>query len=159
MTDEKDPPIVRQEFLGGVKVVDIGDLRVARGFSRRPFSSCKHTHMVYDGGERRIWCEDCERTIDPFDAFTGLVERVDRAYKALEAARQETDEAQQHALRSIAAKNIDKAWRSHLRVPACPHCGLGLFPEHFKGRCATLGKDYARAALTKRGKPVPGPRA
>ena len=45
---EKTPPIVEQEYLSGLKVVDIGDLRVARGMSRRPVSTCHHRPLVYD---------------------------------------------------------------------------------------------------------------
>ena len=41
--------------MGGVKVVDIGDVRIARGLTRREFSTCPHKHMVYDQNERRIW--------------------------------------------------------------------------------------------------------
>ena len=49
-----DAPIEPQEYLSGPTVVDIGDLRVARGLSRRPFSGCAHHSLVYDNKERRI---------------------------------------------------------------------------------------------------------
>lgn len=47
-------PIEPHEYLYGVKVVQIEDLRVARGLTRRPVSSCRHRKMVYDDKERRI---------------------------------------------------------------------------------------------------------
>jgi hypothetical protein len=53
--DKKDAPIIPQSFIGGVKVVDIGDLRVARGLSRRTHAACKHDQLIYDANERRIW--------------------------------------------------------------------------------------------------------
>jgi hypothetical protein len=143
MTDQKDTPIVEQEYLHGLKVVDIGDIRVARGLARRPYSGCPHPRLVYDNHERRIWCKDCERDVEPFDAFKGLVEPYARSLRALEEREKRIEEAEKFAVRSIAAKKIDEAWRSRNMVPACPHCGNGLFPEHFKTGCGMLGKDYA----------------
>lgn len=146
MTDE---PIVGQEYIMGVTVVDIGDLRVARGKTRRPFSSCRHASMVYDSSERRIWCKDCEKDVDAFDAFVGLVEQYNFAYKHINDRLKKLDEAEKFQLRSIAAKTIDEAWRSKKMVPACPTCKNGLFPEDFRTRPTMLGKEYA---LARRGK-------
>jgi hypothetical protein len=59
--------------------------------------------------------------------------------------------AEETHLISRAAQAIDKAWRSRSSVPACPHCGYGLFPEPFAARqFSTLGRDYATAALARR---------
>lgn len=140
MTDE---PIVEQGFLHGVNVVDIGDLRVSRGLTRRPVSACKHRQMVYDDRERRIWCKDCETDVDPFDAFIAFTTQYDRAFKDLTKRFQDLQEAERFQLRSIAAREIDKAWRRPKHVPACPTCNHGLFPEDFKNGVTTLGRDYA----------------
>ena len=147
MTDDpgRTPPIEEQDFIAGVKVVDIGDYRVARGFSRREFSTCPHRHMVYDEKERRIWCRDCERDVEPFDAFLNLVGDVDRVKKRLKAQQDRLDEAERFQARSLAAKAMDKAWRKRSMVPACPHCSEGLFPEDFKHGVSMLGRDYAEA--------------
>lgn len=144
-----DEPIVEQEYISGLTVVDIGDLRVSRGMTRRPASVCRHNRVTYDTSERRIWCRDCEKDVDPFDAFKNLSENYNRVYSSIQKERKELDEIGQFKIISIAAKTIDKAWRSHSMVPACPACGNGLFPEDFKTRPAMLGKDYARA---RRGK-------
>jgi Zn finger protein HypA/HybF involved in hydrogenase expression len=146
MTDE---PIEEQPYIGGVTVVDIGDLRVARGMTRRPFSSCRHASLNYDPKERRIWCKDCEKDVEAFDAFTALVEQYDRAYKHITKRIQEVDEAARFQCRLIATKTIEEAWRSRKMVPACPSCGNGLFPEDFKTRPTMLGRNFAMA---RRGK-------
>lgn len=142
-----DDPIIEQEWVYGPKVVDIGDIRVARGLTRRPPSSCRHRALNYDTRERRIWCKDCERTIDPFDAFTGIVGQF--ASAAADAARRlkNAEEAETRATRSIAARNLDKAWQKREMVPVCPHCQHGLFAEDFKDdrKLRMVGKDYARA--------------
>jgi hypothetical protein len=151
MTDKKDQPIEEKDFLYGLKVVDIGDIRIARGLARRHYSGCPHRRLVYDTHERRIWCKDCERDVEPFDAFTGLIEPYTRSLKELENREQKIAEAESFSIRSLAAKQIDQAWRSRNMVPACPHCGNGLFPESFKGSCAMVGKDYAARRIEKNG--------
>lgn len=146
-----DPPIVNPGYLGGVNVVDFGDIRVARGFTRRVRSTCPHNNLRYDSNERRIWCADCESDVEAFDAFVGLIEHYDIAYKRLERRAADLAEAEKHQVRSLAAKVIDLAWRKHNMVPACPHCGLGLFPEDFKnGVRSMIGKDYARALRNRK---------
>jgi len=138
MTDRKDPEIQPQEFLGGVKVVDIGDIRVARGLSRRAYSGCQHRQLVYDKNERRVWCKDCERDIESFDAFELVVAQFYDAKRHYETMQREVEEAQQHNLHLIACKNLDHVWRGKM-VPACPHCKAGLLPEDFK----TIGTRYS----------------
>jgi hypothetical protein len=153
----KDPPIEPQDFVGGVKVVDIGDLRVARGFSRRPASVCTHPQLYYDRQERRIWCPDCEQNIEAFDAFEKLVENIYFATDSLNRRSAEIAEAEAHHMVSLAAKVVDKVWRGRREVPACPVCNAGLFPEDFKVRVgATVGREYGAAYRAKIGKPVPG---
>lgn len=147
MIEDKDPPIEPQDWRGGVKVVDIGDLRIARGLSRRPRSACEHRRLVYDKSERRIWCHDCESNVDAFDAFLLLVERYSAATDNLNRRQKALTEAEAFQLRTIAAKKMDEAWRSRNMVPACPHCNHGLFPEHFKNGMSMLGKEYAEARL------------
>lgn len=147
-----DDPIVPQNFLGGVNVVDIGDIRVARGMTRRPASACTHRRMVYDQKERRIWCQDCEREVESFDAFLILTEYHAAAVKDLQKRAAALKEAEEHKLRTIAAKEMDKAWQSRTMVPSCPSCGHGLFPEDFRAGPGMTGKEYAEAMRAKRQK-------
>lgn len=142
-------PIDEPSYLFGVNVVDIGDLRVSRGLTRRPASSCRHARISYDPRERRIWCRDCEQDVDPFDSFVLLVEQYDRAASDLKRKQDELKQAVNFRIISVAAKTIDKAWRRRNMVPACPACGNGLFPEDFKHTPSMLGREYAEA---RRGK-------
>lgn len=142
-------PIDEQNYLAGVNVVDIGDLRVSRGLTRRPASSCSHAKLTYCERERRLWCRDCQQDVEPFDAFVLLVGQLDRAWKDVKKRREALDEAERFHIRSIAAKTVDKAWRHHKAVPACPCCGHGLFPEDFKHDPPMLSREYAEARRKK----------
>jgi hypothetical protein len=149
MTD-RDPPMDEMEYLHGVTVVDFGDYRVSRGKTRREYAGCPHRRLTYDLAERRIWCRDCERDVEAFDAFISLVAGYDKYLKNVEAREIRVAEAEVFQVRSLAAKAIDQAWRSKSRVPACPHCNMGLFPEQFKKGMTMLGRDYAEALRKKR---------
>jgi hypothetical protein len=145
MSDDHDPPIEPLDYLGGVTVVDFGDVRVARGMSRRHHSSCPHKRMVYDQQERRIWCEDCKKDVEAFDACRILVDSFSSAHAGLKRREQAIVEAEAFKIRTLAGKQMDEAWRSHHMVPSCPHCHNGLFPEDFKHGVAMVGKEFARS--------------
>ncbi|MNQ82482.1 hypothetical protein D3C85_975330 [compost metagenome] len=141
-----DAPIEPQEYLYGVKVVQIEDLRVARGMTRRPASSCRHKKLVYDEKERRVWCSDCEAEVEPFDAFVGIVEVFSGGMSQLQRRRRELDEAEKFQLRSRAAKVMDEAWRSTKMAPLCPHCNTAILPEDVAGGVASTSKALVAAA-------------
>lgn len=148
MTD--DTPIDPQDYLYGTRVVDIGDARVKRGKARREFNSCPHLHTTYDPNERRVWCEDCEKTVDPFDAFLSIVENYDKAYKRLLAVRDQALAAKDANIVSRAAKNVDKVWRGKTMAPCCKSCGAGILPEDFAdGVSSRIGREMERARRKK----------
>lgn len=141
-------PIVPQDFISGVNVVDIGDIRVARGKTRRPFSTCRHARLVYDPLERRIWCEDCERDVEPFDAFALLVER----YAHIEMRHQALEKAATATLVSRAAKRLDDAFRKRNMVPLCPHCRHAIFPDDVMNGLGMISKELAQKRRDKEAK-------
>jgi hypothetical protein len=147
-----DVPIKPIDYSGGVNVVDIGDLRVARGKSERRRSQCRHLNLVYDDSERRVFCEDCESEIEAFDAFKGLVEHIDGTVKRLQYREDILKNAESTAVRSIAVKNLDKVWRTRNRVPLCPHCNEALLPEDFKNGIASTGAELVRKRRGLKGK-------
>lgn len=145
-----DAPIEPQEYVYGVKVVQIEDLRVARGLTRRPGSSCKHKQLVYDDKERRIWCSDCEAEVEPFDAFTGIVEVFSAGMNSLKRRRSELGEAEKFQIRSRAAKVMDEAWRSTKMAPLCPHCMTAILPEDVASGVSSTSKALAIAARKRK---------
>lgn len=136
-----DRPIDPQDYLYGPKVVQIGDLRVARGLTRRPKTSCRHKSTVYDLGERRVWCRDCETEVDPFDAFIGVVEVWESARNNHKRRERELAEAEAFTLISRASKVIDTVWRSKRSVPLCPHCHEAILPGDVVGGVSTASRE------------------
>lgn len=141
-----DAPIEPQEWTYGVKVVQIEDLRVARGLTRRPASTCRHKNLVYDDKERRVWCSDCEAEVEPFDAFMGLVQVFSAGTSRINRRAAELAEAEKFQIRSRAAKVMDAAWRSKTMAPLCPHCNAAILPEDVVGGLASASKALVIAA-------------
>ena len=145
-----DVPIEPQDYLYGVKVVQIEDLRVARGMTRRPTSSCQHKKLVYDEKERRVWCSDCESEVEPFDAFVGIVGVFSGGMNSLKRRQRELAEAESFQMRSRAAKVMDEAWRSTKMAPLCPHCMTAILPEDVAGGVASTSKALVIAARKRK---------
>lgn len=133
-------------------VVDIGDVRVARGLTRRAISSCKHNYMIYDSQERRVWCKDCEQEIDGFDAMLILIGQHQSAWQKIKKEREIVSEAIKFSLRRIATKEIDKVWRTKNMLPCCPSCNAGLLPEDFKnGVMSRVSREYEAKRRERQG--------
>ncbi len=151
MSDAKDPPIEEVDFRYGATVIDMADLRLARGMSRRPHSLCKHLHLTYDTHERRIWCQDCERDVDGFDVVVMLADRMHDHDARMKRRWKELVAAEKNALVSRASKAVDDVWRRRSMVPACPSCGEGLLPEAFANGCQSLiGREFAEARIKQK---------
>lgn len=134
---EMSAPIEPGEFVLGPSVVDIGDLRVARGLSRRPAPVCRHLQLAFDTAERRIYCMDCQSDVEAFDAFVQLIER--HHYLDEKAERMRRDAA--HTVISRAGKQMDQVWRSRTMAPACPHCKAAILAEDVADGIPTVSKD------------------
>ena len=126
--------------------MQVEDLRVARGMTRRPASSCRHKKLVYDEKERRVWCSDCEAEVESFDAFVGIVEVFSGGMSTLKRRQSELAEAEKFQMRSRAAKVMDEAWRSTKMAPLCPHCNTAILPEDVAGGVASTSKALVAAA-------------
>lgn len=150
--DKKDPPIIPQDYIGGVTVIDFGEARISRGMSRRHYSTCNHRKLVYDQQERRIWCQDCERDVEHFDAFRIIVEQFAAAAANVKERQEKIAEAEAATIISRAAKNIDKEWRSRRMAPCCPHCKEALLPEFFANGIGNMCS--AELARRKHGLPA-----
>tara|TARA_R100001369_G_scaffold4966_1_gene14183 strand:+ start:52325 stop:52801 length:477 start_codon:yes stop_codon:yes gene_type:complete len=146
-----DKPVVPQDYIYGLKVVDIGDLRIARGQTKRPRGTCKHLDIVYDDQERRIWCQDCEQEVEAYDAFKGLAEFHYSAQNKLKRREEAVKEAESFQARSRAVKALDQVWRSKNMTPVCPCCDKGLLPEDFaNGVQSQMDRNLARKMRQQR---------
>lgn len=62
--------------------------------------------MRYDYRERRIWCADCEKNIEAFDAFEMLVTYFSETERKLDRRAEQLAEAEKFQTRTLAARQI-----------------------------------------------------
>ncbi len=132
-------------------VIDIGEVRLSKKFQKQ----CAHKRLTYDPADRTVQCLDCERFIDPFSAFLQIVHNLESAKKRAERILAEAAEARDKELPTIAARKVEKAWRSQTMVPACPHCHEAIFStDGFGGaqvnkKMAIEKRKFTKNALQK----------
>jgi hypothetical protein len=116
----------------GRPVIDFETIRIQAG--RTPFKSrekvCQHNSLVYNDSERRVWCQDCRTTVDPYDAFMRIVMQWHHIQGAINGKLATAKEAMDATLVRRSAKNLDRSWGRKM-APNCPHCKNGLLPEDF----------------------------
>lgn len=140
-----DQPLVRdpEAPLHGAPVIDLAGVRVARGLAKDPSKVCGHLYLRYSPEERRVWCVDCETTIEPFTAFQTMATFYHAMVHEAECAISRAHEVEKAVLVRKVAKTIDKTWRRGMAV-LCPHCHAGILPED------QLGSSISRELEVKR---------
>lgn len=135
-------------------VIDLADVRIRLGRSKvgPGLKQCEHHALIYSPSERRVWCEDCERTIDNFDAFLIFTRKFERMLSEARHRQTTANEALASSARLRATKALDRVWSGRTMVPCCPHCNRGLIAEDFAGGArSTISLEWEMA----RRKPKP----
>jgi hypothetical protein len=125
----KDPPLEVPPDGGCYlsEVVDLASVRIRLG--RMPFKAkvCEHRSLLYSPTERRVWCEDCERTVDNFDAFLIFTRKFEEMLSEARHKMQVADEAMKSSVRRRATKQLDRAWG---KMAVCyPIATAACFPK------------------------------
>lgn len=133
-------------------VIDIDALRVARKSSYvRAAGECRHMHVTLDDNGDIVKCDDCGMQLSPYWALGHFVEYYQRAIAKLTRGENELRNAQEQGISLLAARRLERAWRSRTLVPACPHCGEGIGPKDGFGSTQINKAMYERRRAAKRG--------
>jgi hypothetical protein len=135
------------------QIVNLADVRIQAGHRRyKAAPACKHMRLTFCTSERRVWCDDCSRTIDNFDAFKTITEHFRKMESEARVKLDKVNDALKHAARLRAVKELDRLWSGRAMAAACPHCKGGLLPEDFaNGASAATSREIelARRARLK----------
>lgn len=137
-------------------VIDLAGVRVHRGYTPGG-GYCQHAKLTYSQQERRIWCEDCKRTVEGFDAFMVLVRNFGAMVRHAQAEQRRLDDACAKHSHLIATRQVEKAWRGKTFAILCPHCNGGILPEDWAD--GGPGHRHRDAELARRGRKSDGPNA
>lgn len=148
MSDETDIPLIVQDGSTpfGAAVIDLAEVRIRFGISDRKVGRpCEHRNLIYSREERRVWCEDCTRTIENFEAFMIFTEHFQKMERAVRGKQHLVDKALTATVTRRATKVIDRAWSGNQMAICCPHCRAGLLPEDFENGLSQISAEIERA--------------
>lgn len=119
-------------------VIDIGDWKLhIKGRHRMGApGECDHKHIELDERGDIVRCSKCGVQLSAFWALEMLADEYNRALSRLQAERATLAKAKESEICLLAAKKVEKAWRSRTMVPACPHCGNGILPQDGLGNAS-----------------------
>jgi hypothetical protein len=127
-------------------VIDLAEVRIAYGLPKPGQRVCSHRRLIYCRSERRVWCEDCESTVESFDAFMTVTEHFHLMEREARAKLARAAEAEAATLVKRASKNLDRQWNGkHPMAVSCPHCRGGLLPEDFIDGGSAVSRDIELA--------------
>lgn len=146
-----EPPLEPLEPTGrwDSPVIDFAGYKARIG--RTPYREklCKHKSVLYSPSERRIWCNDCNSGVEPFDAFITIAEHFVEIARESRADRRRASDALSAVITRRAAKELDSTWGRGM-APCCPHCRRGLLPHDFaNGAAAAMSKEIEIARREK----------
>lgn len=143
------------------KVVHIGDFTFKRKNTHWLGSadpkSCKHRVVIIDDNGGTVTCERCEAHLSPIWALTMLTNEWQGSVARLASWRDEIKAESEKHIHLIAARKVEKAWRSRDMVPTCPHCRRGISPTDGFGGSRINKKIDERHRAIAAAKPRPTP--
>lgn len=133
MGDDPESRVLMEMHTSGAyhhEVIDLAGIRIARGMLKPREKRCEHMRLVVSQSERLIECEDCNRSVDAFDAVMVVMRHMEKMLSEVNGRKRRADEAMKATIQLRAAKSLERSWR-HRMAPCCPHCHHGLLPEDF----------------------------
>lgn len=133
------------------QVIDLASVRIQVGRTKigPGIKPCEHKSLIYSQTERRVWCEDCSRTVDNFDAFLTFTKHFEAMLRDARSKMLTAEEAMKTSARRRATKEIDRAWSGHTMAICCPHCHGGLLPEDFARGASMCSREIEIARRAK----------
>lgn len=132
-------------------VVTIGDFNFER--KRREFlnenAKCQHKNIQLDSQGDIALCLDCKIQVSAFWVCQRIIEQFDTAQNKIKAGRKALDEAKAKDISLLAAKRVERAWRSRTMLPTCPHCHRGISPNDGFGGSSTNKEFEKRRRLVE----------
>lgn len=112
-------------------IISIGDWKLQqKGKHRYPEpGECDHKHIELDGRGDIVRCMKCGVQLSAFWALEMLASEYNKSLAKLQRDQEALAKAKEADLHLLAARKVEKVWRSRTMVPACPHCGIGVLPE------------------------------
>lgn len=132
-------------------VIEVGDFSVLRKnskYTHLPDKACRHFNLEIDENGHIVDCLDCGKQIGALFALELMLDSIQKSQKEIAAKSLELAQLKSEGLHLIAARKVEKVWRTRDMLPCCPHCGVGISKEDGLGD-SCVNKAFSRKPLPK----------
>lgn len=104
---------------------------------------CPHKNLTLDDNGEIVTCDDCNRQIGAYWAVRHITELWSQHSRTMERRAAEINKQITENVSLLAARRVERAWRSRKMVPVCPHCHEPIFAEDGFGG-SSIDKQIAK---------------
>ena len=124
-------------------VIQIGDFSFeqARRFEVRRRQGCAHRRMELEEHGEIVRCRDCSAQVTAWWALRECLWAYTDQMRAVRAERDGLAKDRKTVIHLVAARAVERAWRTKNMVPTCPHCHAGITPDDGFGR-SMVHRDF-----------------
>lgn len=124
-------------------VIDVGDFSLLRKNSKytRTNDVCKHFNLELDDNGHIVNCLDCGKQISSYFALELMLNSIEKEQRKIAVKEAQLEELKIDSLHLIAAKKVEKVWRTRDMLPCCPHCGVGISKDDGLGD-SSINKQF-----------------
>ena len=108
---------------------------------------CQHRKMTMDDDGHTVRCDECKTQLSAYWVLERMLSEYEQRRDTLNRDRASFREEKAKDVSLLAAKKVEKAWRSRSMVPTCPHCHEPIFPTDGFGASAVNREIAQRRRL------------
>lgn len=130
-------------------VIEVGDFSVLRKnskYTRFTEKSCQHFSLEMDENGHVVNCLDCKKQVSAYFALELMLDSLKKSRREVASKKSELEQLKTENLHLVAAKKVEKVWRTRDMLPMCPHCGVGISKEDGLGD-SCVNKAFNRRPL------------
>jgi hypothetical protein len=126
------------------KLVSLDQVRISRGLEK--ICKCDNRKFVIDTSNRRVTCNGCGATVDPYEAMLELAFNREKHMNELERLYEQRKQIVNYKPHLVVIKTLEKQYRGRKMIPNCPRCSEPFYLEELT---RWQGKPYADARIKK----------
>lgn len=126
------------------KIVSLDQVRISRGLEK--ICKCDDRKFVIDTSNRRVTCNSCGATVDPYDAMLELANNRQEHVKQMERLLEQRKQIVNYNPHLVVIKKLEKQYRGRKMIPNCPRCSEPFYLEEL---VHWTGKPYADARIKR----------
>lgn len=124
------------------KIVSLDQVRINSGLKK--ICKCNNRKFVIDTSNRRVICNSCGATIDPYEAMLELANNRQEHVKQMEKLLEQRKQIVNYKPHLVVIKKLEKQYRGRKMIPSCPRCSEPFYLEEL---VRWTGKPFADARI------------